>query len=206
VTGHHAPGRERGTGTSSLLKGLGVGLPVAVAIVVVGVLVVHNRGHAAPDAASAAPTVTVTATPEATLPAPTPTESASNPSPSPTKTPQGVVVVADFHAGAATNTCVSVQTLYENRSDTAVNTVTQSFVTTYTPKHKAGTYPSDVNGPTKTLTTTAGIAPFQSRWVVWQVCAPELAALQNPPPADGTDAFMSEIGALPKSLTWTWFN
>ena len=194
-----------GPGKRALLTGLGIGTPIAVAIAVVGGMAV-DRPPSAPVAARAAPTVTMTATPTPIEPSAPPTPSSPAPAPSPSKAPQGVVLVTSFHDGDATNTCVSVQTFYENRSDTAVNTVTQSFVTLYTPKHKAGTYPSEVDGPIKTLTTTVGIAPFQSRWVVWQAWRTGTCRLAEPSSSDGTDAFMSEIGAQPTSLTWKWFS
>jgi hypothetical protein len=37
-----------------------------------------------------------------------------------------------------------------------------------------------------------------------QVCAPELASKQNPVPPNGTDSFMSEIGAQPRATAWDW--
>ena len=40
--------------------------------------------------------------------------------------------------------------------------------------------------------------------IYWRVCTPELAAKQNPPAHDGTDPFMSEIGAVPDKFRWTW--
>ncbi|MGW5256626.1 hypothetical protein ACWERW_27215 [Streptomyces sp. NPDC004012] len=99
---------------------------------------------------------------------------------------------------------MNVMTVYENRSDTAVIFITQKFQTSYTPKHADGEYPDDVDGPVKTLTQDAGIAPYGTRTLHWQVCAPELASKQNPVPADGTDSFMSEIGAQPRATTWDW--
>ncbi|MGW1809762.1 hypothetical protein [Streptomyces sp. NPDC002078] len=114
------------------------------------------------------------------------------------------MALAEWHDEGASNKCVSVSTRYENRSDTAVNTITQTFQTLYTPRHKDDEYPDEVNGPTKTLTQVAGIAPYQERTLYWDVCAPELASKQNPPPPDGTDGFMSEIGAQPMQYSWKW--
>ncbi|MGW4888155.1 hypothetical protein [Streptomyces murinus] len=99
---------------------------------------------------------------------------------------------------------MNVMTVFENRSDTAVISITQKFQTSYTPKHDDGEYPDDVDGPVKTLAQDAGIAPYRTRTLYWQVCAPELASKQNPVPADGTDSFMSEIGAQPRATTWDW--
>ncbi|WP_189189235.1 hypothetical protein [Streptomyces albiflavescens] len=99
---------------------------------------------------------------------------------------------------------MNVMTVYENRSDTAVISISQKFQTLYTPKHADGEYPDDVDGPVKTLTQDAGIAPYGTRTLYWQVCAPELASKQNPAPADGTDSFMSEIGAQPRATAWDW--
>ncbi|MFE7860131.1 hypothetical protein [Streptomyces sp. NPDC057403] len=99
---------------------------------------------------------------------------------------------------------MNVMTVYENRSDTAVISITQKFQTLYTPKHADGEYPDDVDGPVKTLSQDAGIAPYGTRTLYWQVCAPELASKQNPVPPDGTDSFMSEIGAQPRATVWDW--
>ncbi|UWE11946.1 hypothetical protein [Actinacidiphila bryophytorum] len=114
------------------------------------------------------------------------------------------MTLAEWHDGDATNKCANVMTVYENRSDTAVIAITQKFQTSYTPKHADGEYPDDVDGPVKTLTQDAGIAAFGTRTLYWQVCAPELASRQNPVPADGIDAFMSEIGAQPRATSWDW--
>lgn len=89
-------------------------------------------------------------------------------------------------------------------SDTAVISITQKFQTLYTPKHADGEYPDEVDGPVETLTQDAGIAPYMTRTLYWQVCAPELASKQNPVPPDGTDSFMSEIGAQPRATAWDW--
>ncbi|WP_405856900.1 hypothetical protein OG407_09630 [Streptomyces sp. NBC_01515] len=99
---------------------------------------------------------------------------------------------------------MNVMTVYENRSDTAVISITQKFQTLYTPKHADGEYPDEVNGPVKMLAQDAGIAPYGTRTLYWQVCAPELASKQNPVPPDGTDSFMSEIGAQPRVTSWDW--
>lgn len=169
----------------------------------------------APQPAAAAPTVTVTQT-IAPTPTPTPTSTpaarrtsatptpAVSSAPAPARTPQGSVALTEWHDGDATNKCVNVMTVYENRSDTAVISVTQKFQTLYTPKHADGEYPDDVDGPVKMLTQDAGIAPYGTRTLYWQVCAPELASKQNPVPADGTDSFMSEIGAQPRATAWDW--
>nr|WP_168516630.1 hypothetical protein [Streptomyces sp. S1D4-11]QIZ01262.1 hypothetical protein HEP87_56130 [Streptomyces sp. S1D4-11] len=169
----------------------------------------------APQPAAAAPTVTVTQTITTTLtPTSTPAASrtsairtpaaSSEPAPIPARTPLGSVALTEWHDGDATNKCVNVMTVYENRSDTGVISITQKFQTSYTPKHADGKYPDDVDGPVKTLTQDAGIAPYGTRTLYWQVCAPELASKQNPVPADGTDSFMSEIGAQPRATTWDW--
>ncbi|MFJ9120338.1 hypothetical protein ACIRJO_32990 [Streptomyces sp. NPDC102394] len=169
----------------------------------------------APQPAAAAPTVTVTQT-IAPTPTPTPTPVASRtsatptqapssaPAPTPARTPQGSVALTEWHDGDATDKCVNVMTVYENRSDTAVISITQKFQTLYTPKHADGEYPDDVDGPVKTLSQDAGIAPYGTRTLYWQVCAPELASKQNPVPPDGTDSFMSEIGAQPRATVWDW--
>ncbi|MGC5400818.1 hypothetical protein ACPXCP_34385 [Streptomyces sp. DT20] len=99
---------------------------------------------------------------------------------------------------------MNVMSVYENRSDTAAISITQKFQTSYTPKHADGEYPDDLDGPVKTLTQDAGIAPYGTRTLYWQVCAPELAFKQNPVPPDGTDSFMSEIGAQPRATAWDW--
>lgn len=171
----------------------------------------------APQPAAAAPTVTVTQTIAPTpTPTPTPTPIASRtsatlapavssaPTPAPARTPQGSVALTEWHDGDATNKCVNVMTVYENRSDTAVISITQKFQTLYTPKHADGGYPDQVDGPVKMLTQDAGIAPYATRTLYWQVCAPELASKQNPVPPDGTDSFMSEIGAQPRATAWDW--
>lgn len=171
----------------------------------------------APQPVAAAPTVTVTvtqtitpaltqtSTPVAGRTSAIPTQAASSvPAPTPARTPLGSVALTEWHDGDATNKCVNVMTVYENRSDTAVISITQKFQTSYTPKHADGGYPDDVDGPVKTLTQDAGIAPYGTRTLYWQVCAPELASKQNPVPADGTDSFMSEIGAQPRATTWDW--
>lgn len=171
----------------------------------------------APQPAAAAPTVTVTQTVTPTpMPTPTSTPAASHtsaiptptassaPAPAPPRAPLGSVTLTEWHDGDATNKCVNVMTVYENRSDTAVISITQKFQTSYTPKHADGEYPDDVDGPVKTLTQDAGIAPYGTRTLYWQVCAPDLASKQNPVPADGTDSFMSEIGAQPRATSWDW--
>ncbi|WP_055631345.1 hypothetical protein [Streptomyces griseoruber] len=124
--------------------------------------------------------------------------------PVPARTPQGSVALTEWHDGDATNKCVNVMTVYENRSDTAVISITQKFQTLYTPKHADGEYPDDVDGPVKTLAQDAGIAPYGTRTLYWQVCTPELASKQNPVPLDGTDSFMSEISAQPRATAWDW--
>ena len=126
----------------------------------------------APQPAAAAPTVTVIQT-IATTPTPTPSPTpvasrtsatptptvSSAPAPAPARTPQGSVALTEWHDGDATNKCVNVMTVYENRSDTAVISITQKFQTLYTPKHTDGEYPDEVDGPVKTLSQDAGIAP-----------------------------------------------
>ncbi|MGO4341522.1 hypothetical protein [Pedococcus sp. 2YAF34] len=97
-------------------------------------------------------------------------------------------------------------TTYDNRSDTAIDSVTQTFITNYTPKHKEGEYPDSVTGPAKTMTQVVGIAAYSQKVVTWEVCAPELASKQNPPRPDGLDSFMSEIGAAPADFSWRWVN
>jgi len=71
-------------------------------------------------------------------------------------------------------------------------------------KHREGQYPHSVDGPSKTLRQTVGIAPYSRKMIMWRVCAPELASKQDPPSADGTDSFISEIDAVPKALRWRW--
>jgi hypothetical protein len=74
----------------------------------------------------------------------------------------------------------------------------------HTPKHADGEYPDEVNGPVKLLAQDAGIAPYGTRTLYRQVRAPELASKQNPVPRNGTDSFMSEIGAQPRAIAWAW--
>ncbi|GAA4598109.1 hypothetical protein GCM10023194_74790 [Planotetraspora phitsanulokensis] len=112
----------------------------------------------------------------------------------------------EWHDQVADSKCVKVQTFYENRSNTAIKMIAQTFLTDYTPKHRAGQYPDSKNGPIKTLTQNVGIPPFETREVTWDVCAPELAKLMNPPSADGTDGYMSEVGAAPQGFKWRWFS
>ncbi|WSM52474.1 hypothetical protein OG963_01870 [Streptomyces sp. NBC_01707] len=148
---------------------------------------------------------TPTSTPAASHASAIPTPTASSaPAPAPPRAPLGSVTLTEWHDGDATNKCVNVMTVYENRSDTAVISITQKFQTSYTPKHADGEYPDDVDGPVKTLTQDAGIAPYGTRTLYRQVCAPDLASKQNPVPADGTDSFMSEIGAQPRAISWDW--
>ena len=102
--------------------------------------------------------------------------------------PQGELVLDEWHDTAGDLTCAEVQTFYDNRSDTAVATVTQTFLTNYTPKHRERQYPDSVDGPSKTLTQTVGIAPYSRKMIMWRLFAPELASKQNPPSSDGTDS------------------
>ena len=95
--------------------------------------------------------------------------------------------------------------MYDNRSDTAIDTVTQSVQSLYTPKHKIGTYPELVAGPIKTVTQSVGIAAFAQKRITWEVCVPELVPLQNKPPADGLDGYQEEIVGRPTAFRWTWF-
>ncbi|MFI0962956.1 hypothetical protein ACH4S8_16375 [Streptomyces sp. NPDC021080] len=191
----------------------------AVAACALPLLAAGRGSHAPRSTAKAAPTVTVTETITVTA-TPTPTsapaagstsatlESAVSPAPvtARARVPQGSVALTEWHDGDATSTCVNVMTVYENRSDTAVISIRQAFCTSYTPKHADGEYPDDVDGPLKTLSQDAGIAPYGTRTLYWEVCAPELASKQNPLPADGTDSFMSEMGAQPRGTTWDWAN
>ncbi|MFF2505797.1 hypothetical protein ACFVTY_20760 [Streptomyces sp. NPDC058067] len=55
------------------------------------------------------------------------------------RTPLGSVALTEWHDGDATNKCVNVMTVYENRSDTAVISITQNFQTLHTPKHADAT-------------------------------------------------------------------
>jgi len=188
-------------------------LPVIAACA--GALLAVGCDSRAPQPAAAAPMVTVTQTITST-PTSTPTPAASRTSATPTlavsstpaiapaRAPQGSVALTEWHDGDATNKCVNVMTVYENRSDTAVISITQKFQTLYTPKHADGAYPDEVDGPVKMLTQDAGIASYGTRTLYWQVCAPELASKQNPVPPDGTDSFMSEIGAQPRATVWDW--
>lgn len=192
-----APGRRRRAGALT-----------APGVCVTALLVAGCDGPAPQPAVTVTATLTVTATVTVTA---TPTALASEapapettPAPVKAHVPQGALALIEWHDQAATNKCVQVMTVYENRSDTAVNSITQKFQTMYTPKHAEGEYPDSVDGPDKSMTQVAGIAPYKTRTLYWDVCAPELASKQNPPPADGTDSFMSEIGAQPRSFTWKW--
>lgn len=122
----------------------------------------------------------------------------------PKRRPQGDVELVEWHNEAANNKCVDVDTYIENRSDTAINEITVKFRTTYTPKHGEDEYPESKNGPVKILTQVAGISPYGKRKLIWEVCAPELAKRMNPYRPEMTDAFMSEIGAIPEEFSWTW--
>lgn len=200
----------------SALVALAVSGPLSLGMIAIGIGMALNPSgatirpaerpivNAENEVTSPVPVVTVTATvvisPSATAPVIAPPTT----SPTPKRRPQGTVVLDEWHDQSATLTCVNVQTYYDNRSDTAVNTITQSFVTMYTPKHADGQYPSEIDGPVKTLTQTVGIAPYTRKAIFWDVCAPELADKQNPPRADGIDAFESEIGARPDYFTWSW--
>ena len=186
---------------------VGAGLLLACALSLVGFYLVQT-GQNTVRSASSTPspsviTATVITTRTATVTA-TQTVTVTPQKESPSRTPTGDVVLDEWHDQDSSNVCVNVQTFYDNRSDTAVDKVTQYFVADYTPKHKTGQYPALVDGPTVGLTQTVGIPPYPRKEINWQVCAPALAALQNPPPADGTDAYMSQIGARPVEMTWTW--
>src|SRR6476646_8632690 len=85
-----------------------------------------------PTATTSTATVTATVTQAVAQPAPSPTP--AQPAP---RTPQGTVVLSDAHNLGGDLRCTDVQIIYDNRSDTAVNTITQAFVMTYTPKHPA---------------------------------------------------------------------
>lgn len=170
-------------------------------------------GPSAPGTATAATlpekiaqtaTATVTQTQTVTRTSTLPSAPASSPDVTSKPRPQGELVLDEWHNVSGTLTCVVVQTYYDNRSDTAVLNISQTFVTSYTPKHPDGEYPEAVDGPSKTLTQTAGLAPYTRKLLTWRVCAPELAARQNPPRADGVDFWMSEIGAVPKQFSWNW--
>ncbi len=198
-----------------------VAAPVGAGLAVLGWGIAHDPEIPA-DAAAPAVTITATVTaaspvtstpitnaPTAAVPAVDPptvtvTESAAPVPPPAEKTPQGELALDEWHDTAGSPTCATVQTFYDNRSDTAVDKVTQAFQTTYTPKHADGQYPDAVNGPLKKVTQTVGVAPYTRKQIMWQVCAPELKDKQNPPRPDGLDSFMSEIGAQPTSYEWTW--
>ena len=156
-----------------------------------------------PTVSTETTTKTVTVTLTVTKTAAPPKLTTPSPSPTPARLPQGELVVDGWQNGAADLKCVDVQTSYDNRSDTAVDSVTQTFITHYTPKHKGG-YPDLVDGPAKILTQTVGIAPYSKKTITWHVCAPELASKQNPPPPDMPGYFMSEIGATPTLCNWRW--
>ncbi|GAB2816688.1 hypothetical protein GCM10022221_13460 [Actinocorallia aurea] len=184
--------------------GASFSLPISAAAVVAALILTSEQasppGPVAPPAAlshSPQPTVTVEA--------PVPSKSPRSPKPEPPRVlPQGSVVLVERHTTVAGDECARVVAVYENRSDTAVVSITQSFQTMYTPKHEDGTYPDDKNGPIKTLTQDAGIAPFGTRQLTWDVCAPELTKLMNPYPEDGIDSFLSEVGAVPTKTRWKW--
>ena len=186
--------------------GLAVGIPVSLAIA--------SRPAPVPaviESVSATPSQTPSSSKSATAGS-TPAEAAATvhpattppPAPVAVPQPQGTIALTVWHDHGADNRCVAVETIYENRSDTALNTVTQVFVTMYTPKHANGTYPALKDGPTKSMTQTVGIPPYGTRTIGWNVCAHELVAKQNPPPADGVDGYLEEIGARPTSFTWDW--
>ncbi|WP_331755580.1 hypothetical protein [Streptomyces sp. NBC_01643] len=120
------------------------------------------------------------------------------------RTPLGSIALTQWHDGDATNKCANVMTVYENRSDTAVISITQKFQTSYTPKHADGECPDDVDGPVKRLTQDAGIAPCGTRTLYWQLCAPELAAKQNdfPIPQTRLPRPLRPDGDLVKSVQW----
>lgn len=195
------------------LTGLAAGLPIAFAIVATSTLH-HNSPH--PVAVTPAPTVTVTETQTETsspVETPTPAETPSSfntPAAAPTVQPEGTLAIADWHdkGNSADGTCVTVQIVYENRSNTAIDAVSQNFQTLYTPQHAPNTYPGEVNGPTKTLTQQVGVAAFQQRTTYWEVCAPELASVKSgmDPNGNGTDTYEGDIGAQPQGATWTWFS
>jgi hypothetical protein len=191
---------------TAVLVGAGVGAPIAIAIVVAALLLRHNpspiraTANAAPlAAASVSAASSPDSDPTSAVPATTPS------SPSPSKRPLGSLAITNWSDIWSDNKCVDVRVWYDNRSDTAVDVITQSFLTNYTPKHRPGTYPDLVDGPTKTLSQQVGIQAFTKKIIEWNVCAPELVALQNPPPPDGTDSFQEEIGAKPTYFHWTWF-
>lgn len=149
---------------------------------------------------SPVPTVTVTETVTTTPKPVTPTQAP------PKKQPQGTMAIDEWNDLSGTLTCAVVQVFDDNRSDTPILTIRQTFVTSYTPKHAEGQYPALVDGPAKTLSQTVGIPPYTRKEILWKVCAPELAPLQNPPRPDGIDGFLSEIGARPTTANWTWTN
>ncbi|MEO3788403.1 hypothetical protein ABGB12_34170 [Actinocorallia sp. B10E7] len=185
--------------------GVSFSLPVSAAVVVAALLLTSepdlpSAPIALPSTSSPAPQSTVTVTVEA----PVPSRSARPPEPSSRPVPQGSVVLVHRSTTASDDECTRIVTVYENRSNTAVVSITQSFQTSYAPKHEEGEYPEDKDGPVKTLTQDAGIAPYATRQLTWDVCAPELTKLMNPYPEDGTGGFMSEVGAVPTKTRWKW--
>jgi hypothetical protein len=190
------------------LFGLAASLPISGAIVAAQILTDHGIPQPSASPVALAPS-TPQASPIAENPSPLPSPSVTPTTrrPAPVRThhiPQGSVSLVQHNETAATNKCSRVVAIYENRSDTAVISITQSFQTTYTPKHRDGEYPDDKNGPVKTLTQTAGIPPYGTRQVTWDVCAPELAKLMNPYHQGETDSWMNEMGSVPTKLHWAW--
>jgi hypothetical protein len=139
---------------------------------------------------------TLTRAPVVSVPAPVATAALAVP---PAARPVGVLAIASWHDTAFNGTCVTVEVNHQNRSDTAINQMTQVFQTFYTPMHAEGEYPPQVNGPLVTASGSAGVAAFASRQLNWQVCAPELTSLRGP------DANDQDIGAQPQTTSWTWF-
>ncbi|SBW18605.1 putative membrane protein [Candidatus Protofrankia californiensis] len=204
-------GMRRNKLLHTAVLGVSMAVPIGVAVVLAAWLLRgSNNDRIASVTLSTVPPSTSGAfsavSPVASLTPATALTSEPAPSVKITHAPQGEIVLTEWHDTTSTNTCVRVQTYYQNRSDTAIREISQSFVTLYTPRHPEGTYPGLREGPVKTLTQSAGIPPFEQRILYWDVCAPELAKLQNPPRPDGTNSYMSEIGAQPRGFTWTWFS
>lgn len=147
---------------------------------------------------TAVSTTTVTATVQAPPAAPQPSPVASQ-----RADPVGAVAITKFSGIADTRTCSTVEVTYDNRSDRAVNSITQEFLVYYYPKHDEGTYPDLKEGARKSATQIVGIAAYSVKTVRWQLCAPELSALQNPP-GPNPQNYMEKIASRPDKFSWEW--
>src|SRR6185437_15216635 len=161
---------------AAAVAGLAISVPISVAPLIRGNREVTTAVKSAPTTATSqspsqhraeSSVARSLATPSQS---PLPRRAAASTTPTPavasvTKAPEGTVVTAVWHDMAATNTCVSVQVVYDNRSDTAVDTIRQDFQTLYTPKHGAAQFPSEVDGPIETVSQQVGIPPFAQKTI-----------------------------------------